>query len=289
MSNTVLKAGTAAEIALAAGLRCVQYIDLPLWTGSLDAAAEWLAALGAGAGSSPGWTHVVTHINANNYYRLHHEPQFGAELRDGGLMILDGIGLKIGGFLLGLGRLPDLNGTDLFPLVMQRAAARNLKVFLLGAHERVAATAASNLGRRFPGIGIAGFQGGYFDAAEETEVAARVRASGAQVLLLGRGFLRQERFALDHAGRLGVNLIWNVGGLFDFVSGAKSRAPRPLRRLRLEWLYRFMSSPRGMWHRNLVAAPWFLGHVVHARFSAASAPRCPACAAGDPATEMQKS
>lgn len=239
-------------------------MDLTLWTGALAPAADWLTAM---ACNRSGHVHVVTHINANNYYWLHKNPAAAARLRGGCTLILDGIGLKIGGVVLGLGCLPDLNGTDLFPLVMQRAARAGIAVFLLGARDQVVEMASRNIESRYPGIRIAGAHGGYFDGEAEAAIVAEVRRSGAQMLIVGRGFLRQEQFALDHAARLGVSVIWNVGGLFDFVSGAASRAPGPLRRARLEWLYRFARAPRRMWHRNVVAAPWFLRQVLlyHAR------------------------
>jgi N-acetylglucosaminyldiphosphoundecaprenol N-acetyl-beta-D-mannosaminyltransferase len=241
------------------GLRGIDYLGLPLWTGDRAVAAEWLTEHARDATAHPV---MVSHINANNYYWLHRRPDLRAALVQHGTLLLDGVGLGLGARVLGLGVLPDLNGTDLFPLVMRRAASHRLRVFLLGGRPQVIERAAHVLGERFPGIDVAGYHHGYFEACEHAELVRNIRASRAHLLLVGCGFLRQEEFSLRFRDALHVPVVWNVGGLFDFVSGAKPRAPRLLRRARLEWLFRLAIDPRAMWHRNLVAAPWFLGHAL---------------------------
>jgi N-acetylglucosaminyldiphosphoundecaprenol N-acetyl-beta-D-mannosaminyltransferase len=240
-------------------LRLIRLGNLPLVTGSFANAADWLVELALAA---PAWPVVVSHINACNYYYLQKRPALRDRLAKEAVLILDGIGMKIGCRILGLGWLPDLNGTDLFPFVMERASRERLRIFCLGSEQHVADAAAGEISRRYPGVEIAGSRGGFFDADEEDGIVSSVNGSGAQMLLVGRGFLRQETFALKHLARLNVSLVWNVGGLFDFVSAAKPRAPLFMRRARLEWLFRFLREPGRMWHRNLVAAPRFLAGML---------------------------
>ena len=240
-------------------LRQLEILGFSMLTGRPEEVATWLAE--AAQGPRDRCT-IVSHINANNYYWIQKHPEWRERLRSECVLVMDGIGVQLGAFLLGRGWLPNLNGTDLFPLVMQEAARARLRVFLLGGSQDVVGRSAEVIRRRFPGIAIAGARSGYFEPTEENKIASRIRDCGAEMLLVGRGFLRQELFALQHRERLTVPLIWNVGGLFDFVSGQKPRAPVLVRRARLEWAFRFLLDPRAMWHRNLVAAPWFLGHVV---------------------------
>lgn len=243
-------------------MQLIRLGNLPLVTGSFANAAEWLVERALAAPVRPV---VVSHINACNYYYLQRKPVLRDRLAAEAILILDGIGMKIGCLMLGLGWLSDLNGTDLFPLVMERGSRERLRVFCLGSEQHVAASAAREISRCYPGIAIAGVHGGYFRANEEDDIVSSINESGAQMLLIGRGFLIQETFALKYLDRLSVSLVWNVGGLFDFVSGAKPRAPLSLRRVRLEWLYRFLREPGRMWHRNLVAAPGFLVSIVYRR------------------------
>ncbi len=242
-------------------LRIVPYADLRLLTGAPASVARWMVAR-AYAGDQ---RTLVAHINANNYYWLCRNPAIRASLLRTGVLLMDGIGMKIGGLLMGHHHMRDLNGTDLFPLVMARARQRGLRIYLLGGRNAVVHAAAAAIEARYPGVRVVGCRDGYFDPSKESDIVASIRQAAPDALLVGLGFPRQEEYTLRHHEALAVPLIWNVGGLFDFVSGAKPRAPFLIRRFKLEWLYRFMREPRLMWHRNLVAAPWFLWRALRAR------------------------
>ncbi len=85
-----------------------------------------------------------------------------------------------------------------------------------------------------------------------------MNASGAGILLVALGVPRQELWIEQHAGELRTPVVVGVGGLFDFVSGRVRRAPRPLRALRLEWLFRLVREPRRLFGRYVLGNPLFL-------------------------------
>jgi N-acetylglucosaminyldiphosphoundecaprenol N-acetyl-beta-D-mannosaminyltransferase len=243
----------------------VDFLGVPLRTCSFDAAADEVArAVLAGGRSRPG---IVSHVNVANFHHLARHPDLRERMIEGCTMFMDGIAMKIGAGILGLGQLPDLNGTDLFPLVMDRLQAGGASVFCLGSRPEVVRRAAAEIRRRWPAVRVAGWHHGYFDSDEA--VVETVRASGADLLLIGRGFGPQEAFALRHARAMRVRAVWTVGGLFDFVSGAVPRAPLWMRKLRLEWLFRLLREPRKKFYRNFVSFPWFLLHVLRLRCSRA--------------------
>ncbi len=239
----------------------VSYMGVPLVTGSFDGVADWL--IGRASGTPP--PVVVTHVNISNFYNLSKCGHVREELQRGCVLFLDGIGLKAGGFLLGLGWLPDLNGTDLFSFVMEKAARRRMGVYLIGSTADAVEGTVECIRKRYAGVRIAGWRNGYFNKEEEDAIVARVNESGAHCLLIGRGFIKQEEFTLRHRDRLRVPLVWNVGGLFDFVSGIKPRAPLLMRRMRLEWLFRLLLEPGRMWRRSFVHAPVILAQVMKYR------------------------
>jgi len=247
-------------------LRTVELLDSRLTSGGYGEVADWLIAR---ARSGP--PVVAAHINLNNYYELHRwteEADESSELE----LIFDGIGLKLAAWALGQGWVRDVNGTDLFPLVMRRAVAERLRVFFLGATAEVVERAAEETLRAFPGLVLAGAHHGYFPLDACDSVVERVRRARPDLLIVGMGFPRQEAFALAHRSRLGAKLIWTAGGLFDFVSGAKPRAPRWLRRLRLEWLYRLGLEPRRMWRRNTLPPMWLAWSVLRRRLRGSRRP-----------------
>jgi N-acetylglucosaminyldiphosphoundecaprenol N-acetyl-beta-D-mannosaminyltransferase len=242
------------------GLMVVSDFDIPLVTGSFRALADWLMARAL----APTPT-IAMHVNVLNYYLLAKDPWFRQALAPHSTFIFDGIGMKVGARLRGAGWLPDVNGTDLFPMVMERLGRTDASAFFLGGRESVVERAVANVRTRFPNVRIAGWHHGYFGTDEYAAIAERIRGSHAQMLLMSRGPLRRDHFILQQRHAVGAPLIWNVGGLFDFVSGERRRAPVAVRALRLEWAYRLCRDPRSMWYRNAVAAPSFLADAVRWR------------------------
>ncbi len=85
-----------------------------------------------------------------------------------------------------------------------------------------------------------------------------VAQSRADLLIVGMGVPRQEYFLEQHWDELGATVAIGVGGSLDVLAGAKFRAPRVLRTLGLEWLFRLAQEPRRLWKRYLVTNSQFL-------------------------------
>ncbi|MBN2070069.1 MAG: WecB/TagA/CpsF family glycosyltransferase [Candidatus Krumholzibacteriota bacterium] len=248
-----------SQKGLSGSLKEVQFLGLHLLTGWFDEVAGWMTERIFDRPPTP-W--IVTHININNYCRLKRSPSVAESLLEDCVMVMDGVGMKAGALLLGLGWLPDLNGTDLFPLVMDRVKERSIRIFLLGSKPGTARKAAEAISRRYPGIEISDFHHGYFEDKDESSIVSRINSSRSDLLLAGMGFPKQESFAMRNRYRLETPLVWNVGGLFDFISGEKPRAPYLLRKIRTEWLFRLALDPKTMWRRNVVEAPLFFIDIL---------------------------
>ena len=178
------------------------------------------------------------------------------------MVLPDGIGIKIAADILGAPLKQNVNGTDLFPRLCQRLEQRQASVFLLGGHPGVAERVAAVMKAQWPALRVVGVRDGFFAVAEEGQVAAQVKASGADVVLVARGVPMQDVFIDRHLHQLGVKVAIGVGGLFDFVSGRIRRAPTWMRDSGLEWIYRLLQEPSRMWQRYLVGNFTFLGRVV---------------------------
>lgn len=178
------------------------------------------------------------------------------------LVLPDGIGIKIAADLLGVGLKQNVNGTDLFPRLCEMLEARAASLFLLGGQPGIAEKVAAAVHESWPRLHIAGLRNGFFETAQEGEVAAQISASKADVLLVARGVPMQDIFIDRHLHQLGVKVAIGVGGLFDFVSGRINRAPAWMRDSGLEWIYRLLQEPSRMWRRYLVGNFTFLGRIV---------------------------
>lgn len=187
-------------------------------------------------------------------------------LNQAGLVVPDGIGMRLAGKLLKRGFRQNVNGTDLFPRLCQRLAGTEARVFLLGGQPGVAEQTADWIRTHHPELRIAGTRHGYFDAAEQADVIKEIRASRADVLLVAMGAPRQELWIQEHAESCGVRVAMGVGGLFDFYAGRIPRAPQWLREIGLEWTYRLYQEPGRMWRRYLIGNLTFLTAVLMQRW-----------------------
>jgi N-acetylglucosaminyldiphosphoundecaprenol N-acetyl-beta-D-mannosaminyltransferase len=233
--------------------------DLTLRAGSLEEVTQWLEeTIATDRNAVAGVAGVVAHVNVANCWQLLRNPRLAGQLGPRAHLLFDGVGMRIGARILGLGDHPAVNGTDLFPLLMARLAARRAGVFLLGGRPGIADAAAGQIAKRWAGVRVVGSANGYFDDDGELQVCARIAAADPDVVMVGLGFGRQEEFAIAHRHCLPGTTLWTVGGLFDFVSGAAPRAPVWMRDAGLEWLFRLAREPGRMFWRNFVAAPSFL-------------------------------
>ncbi|MHB8572697.1 MAG: WecB/TagA/CpsF family glycosyltransferase [Candidatus Dormibacteria bacterium] len=207
-------------------------IDLP---GAADRVLE--LALG------PGPSHVVT-VNPEFVMLARRDPGFRGVLEDAALSVADGRGCVWAARRRGARLRDRVTGVDLVSEVARRASETQAGIFLLGAAPGVAAEASATLEARFPGLIVSGTHSGSPAPQDEEEILARVRASGARILLVAFGTPAQEFWLNRCLARSGARVGIGVGGAFDYISGRKRRAPAFMQRSGLEWLHRLLSEPR---------------------------------------------
>jgi N-acetylglucosaminyldiphosphoundecaprenol N-acetyl-beta-D-mannosaminyltransferase len=161
-------------------------------------------------------------------------------------------------------RLPErVAGVDLIDALCERAACEGRVVYLLGATESVVARVAQRLRERHAGLRVE-WADGYFPTEEARRRAERVRASGADLLFVGMGVPRQERFVEEQWELLGAGIAVCVGGSFDVLAGERARAPLWVQRCGMEWLFRLVQEPRRLFLRYLVTNSLFVWLAIDA-------------------------
>lgn len=182
---------------------------------------------------------------------------------DAALVMNDGIGVSIAGKITGGGTFPaNLNGTDLTPKILELAAAKGWRVFLFGAAPGVAEKAAAKFVATVPGLVMAGTRNGFFTAEEEPGVIQQIRDAGTDVLVVGMGNPKQEKWLNQHLAATGAKIGVGVGAFLDFSAGVFPRAPVWIQKIKLEWLYRMSREPKRLWKRYLLGGPVFLARVA---------------------------
>jgi alpha-1,3-mannosyltransferase len=177
------------------------------------------------------------------------------------IILNDGIGADIASRVLFGSKFPEnLNGTDFVPYFLSRLRP-GVRIFLLGGRPGVTERAASALLERYPQHEVVGVRHGYGDI-RSPELLGAIRSLTPDLILVALGNPAQELWLARHFDATGCALGIAVGALFDFMAGEYSRAPRWIRSVRLEWVYRLALEPRRLASRYLMGNPSFLGKVL---------------------------
>lgn len=177
--------------------------------------------------------HIAT-VNPEFLIAARKDQNFKTILQTTDLNIPDGFGLR----LVGIGHT--VTGTDL----AKSLAKQGYKLYLIGGKADIAKRAGQHL--QLLGATIVGAETG--PQAQNPQLTGeqilKIRKSKADILLVAFGQVKQEKFIAQYLKTLQIPVAIGVGGAFDYFSGAVPRAPKILRELGLEWLFRLIIQPR---------------------------------------------
>ena len=209
---------------------------------------------------------IIANHNLHSVYTHYTDSRMRAFYEKADRVHVDGMALVMLGRLLGfpLERKHRVTYVDWIQPLMHESATRGWRVFFLGSKPGVAETAAAILRTEHAGLEIQ-VADGYFDStlgsAESERILAEIDAFAPNILMVGMGMPRQERWILDHLERLHTNVILTAGACMDYVAGAVATPPRWMGRSGLEWLHRLASDPVRLWKRYLLE-PWLIAFLV---------------------------
>lgn len=208
---------------------------------------------------------VYALLNAYSSVLRRSDPGYASAIEDELVVPLpDGYAVTLGARLLGLGEIGRCPGPDLFTEASRRAALDGVSFYLLGGGPGIALSLKSALERRFPGINIVGIHTppfGEWGEAISMEMCESITRSNADVVWLGVSAPKQEVWARHYLSSIDRPVVC-VGAAYDFLSGAKTRAPKWMRYMGMEWLFRLLSEPKRLWRRYLVGNLVFLGDLL---------------------------
>lgn len=152
-------------------------------------------------------------------------------------------------------------GPDLMRAVCQQSALKGYRHFLYGGAPDVPESLAHILQKTYPDITIVGAYSPPFralTAEEDKALIAQINATKPDIVWVGLGSPKQERWMAEHVGKIEGATLVGVGAAFDFLSGRKKQAPRWIQRSGFEWLFRLMTEPNRLWRRYLTNNPLFI-------------------------------
>lgn len=195
----------------------------------------------------------------------HQDPGFRAILDQADLFCPDGIAAVWLSRLRGdplPGRVP---GAELMAAYFARANEKGYSSFFYGDTDETLTALRGRLEARYPGHRVAGVYSPPFralTAGEDDEIVDMINRSDADLLWVGLGLPKQERWIHAHLDRLKVPVTVGVGAAFGFLSGKVSRVPPWIGNSGFEWVWRFLAEPRKLWRRDLIDGPRFIYHGV---------------------------
>jgi N-acetylglucosaminyldiphosphoundecaprenol N-acetyl-beta-D-mannosaminyltransferase len=198
-------------------------------------------------------------------WEAHKDPAFKSTLNSADLWIPDGIAPVLLARLHGKRGVTRIAGAELMKAFFEQAQGRGLRSFFYGDTEETLGALRAALEKQYPGHVVAGTLSPPFRPLTPEEDAAHVRAindARPDILWVGLGLPRQERWIYEHAGRLRVPMAVGVGAAFGFLSGRVSRAPAWVGRCGFEWLWRLAQEPAKCWRRALLDGPRFILHAM---------------------------
>lgn len=200
-------------------------------------------------------SYVVT-PNVDHIVKIEHDRLFKEIYEGADLVLTDGKPLIWMSRLLGTPIKEKISGSDYFPEVCKMAAREGFSIFLLGAAEGVAKKAAVNLMKKYKNLKIAGVYSPSYtfenDVQEISDIIRKINRTKPDILCIGMGTPKQEKFYYQYKDLLNVPLTLHIGATIDFEAGVVKRAPKWISYIGMEWLYRLLKEPRRLYRRYLL-------------------------------------
>lgn len=211
---------------------------------------------------------VVFTPNVDHILLLHNDPDFAEVYEEADYKLCDSKILYFVSRFLGTPIREKISGSDFFPAFCNYHKDNEaINIFLLGAKEGVALQAQEKINTKTGRPIILGAHSPSFgfekNEQESLEIIELINNSGANVLAIGVGAPKQEKWIYKYKAQLvNIKIFLAIGATIDFEAGNKKRAPKWMTESGLEWLHRLFSEPKRLWKRYLIGGPLFCWLII---------------------------
>jgi N-acetylglucosaminyldiphosphoundecaprenol N-acetyl-beta-D-mannosaminyltransferase len=206
-------------------------------------------------------------VNANVAYICSKNNELKNNLRKFTNLFSDGVGIYFASKILygRKGLSNRITGTDLYYKILEYAGQNKLRIFFLGGDPKAKLLLEESIRTRYPDIIISGIISRQLHPDEST--ISQIKNSGANILFIGLGTPYQEEFIAKNSNELNIPVQFTVGSGIDFLAGYFKRAPKIMRNLGLEWLYRFFKEPFRLFKRYFFDVYVFFFKILMQKFN----------------------
>lgn len=195
----------------------------------------------------------------------HKSADFKWVLESASLFVADGISVAWLARRKGFPLKTRVSGPDLMWEFLKVSQDKGYRNYFYGDTDEILEALTTKLKLELPGLQIAGAHSPPFRSLTEKEDAEEVdqiNRSKPDIVWVGLGLPKQERWMFDHQDRLDAPVLVGVGAAFKFISGKATRAPSWIGDNGFEWLWRLITEPRRIWRRVLLDGPRFIWRVI---------------------------
>lgn len=238
--------------------------------------------LSVAAGSTPSDQPLgVASANLDHLHHFGHRGRWRQTFQEAGgvrwITLLDGHPLVTRVRYLCGRSWPCLPGSGLIEELLEQAEEHDVSVGFLGGTEEAQERLRARIAQRWPRLVVSGYwapeRGSIVEPDRARELALSVADAGPQMVFVSLGKPRQELWIAEYGAATGAGVLLAFGASADFVSGVVQRAPAPITRFGLEWLWRLLHEPRRLARRYLTQGPRaYLDLWLHSNREPHSAP-----------------
>lgn len=210
-------------------------------------------------------SHFVAVCNVHMVMEAHGNRGFMEMLNSSGLTVPDGKPLTWLGRYRGFNLKRRVYGPDLFQDFLAATSGLSYRHYFYGGHPEVIESMVAMIRLRYPETNVAGYCSPPFralTAEEDFAMVTKINESHADILWVGLGCPKQEKWMFEHREQLNTPVMVGIGQAFNIVAGTLKQAPPWMREHGLEWLFRLLLEPKRLWKRYLVYNTMFVFYTA---------------------------
>ncbi|MFC2141368.1 WecB/TagA/CpsF family glycosyltransferase [Acidobacteriota bacterium] len=234
-------------------------LNIPVDTCTLD---ELIETIESDFQSSK--TKTIFAVNPEKIIYAQDDFELFSVLEEADFLIPDGIGIVIGFRLIYGEKISRITGIGTMQRLLSLSLQKKYRIFILGARPHVIEQAIEKIKMDYNGVNIVGTQHGYISEEEHDGLVERINKLGTDILFVGLGSPKQERWIHRHKNDLNTKICMGIGGSLDVLSNIVPGAPIWLQKIGMEWFYRLIKEPSRFNRQR--ALPKFAAQVIKQKF-----------------------
>lgn len=207
----------------------------------------------------------IVNTGFHGTWEAYKDPGLKLILNSADLWIPDGISFTLIAHRKGFGSFKRLAGVDFMKAFFEVADREGYSSFFYGDTDETLVALKEKLTAKYPGHRVAGMFSPPFrplTPEEDEKIVNMINDARPDVLWVGLGCPKQDRWIFDHKDKLRVPMAAGVGATFSFFAEKVKRSPEWVEKSGFEWLWRLIQEPKKLWKRDLIEGPRFLFHVA---------------------------